>query len=454
MGSNLGHCDQTETALNLSIETLFTTALGLQAPWAVSDIELNTAKRRIDFQVVYEAKRTACPVCGMADQGIHDRVTRSWRHLDFFQYEAWLHAEVPRVRCGGCGKTTQVTVPWAREGSGFTLLFEALALSLCRELPVSQAASLMRVAAKRLWTRITHYVPLARAQDDMRGVRRIGVDETSAKKGHAYITVVHDLEQKRLLFACPGRDQATLATFARDLAAHGGDPAAVEHVCMDMSAAYTKGVTQALLKASISYDRFHVIALANEAMDAVRREEMRTSASAVREAVGATDKRSVKRLFWALRKNPEHWSREQINTMHWLQRSNLKSARAWRLKQALREVYARAVQSNDEALARQELAAWLSWARRCRLEPFKRLAKTLIERLDGVVRGMLDGRSNAFVEAMNGLLQQTKTAARGFRKTENFIAIAYLRMSKLKHLPANPLIPAMPRSLGQYIHAI
>jgi transposase len=439
--------------MNLSIEKLFTTALGLHAPWDVKDVELNTAKRRIDFQVVCEAKQLTCPVCGATHQPIHDRLERSWRHLDFFQYEAWLHADVPRVRCGGCGKTTQVSVPWARVGSGFTLLFEALALSLCRELPVSQAAGLLRVAAKRLWTRLAHYIPLARAQDDMRGVRRIGIDETSAKKGHDYITVVHDLEQKRLLFACPGRDQATLTAFAQDLAAHGGDPAAIEHVCMDMSAAYTKGAARALPKASISYDRFHVIALANKAMDAVRREEMRTSAATVREAVGATDKRGVKRLFWALRKNPEHWNREQITAMHWLQRSNLKSARAWRLKQALREVYARAVRSNDEALARQELTAWLSWARRCRLEPFKRLAQTLIERLDGVVRGMLDGRSNAFVEAMNGLLQQTKTAARGFRKTENFIAIAYLRMSKLKHLPANPLVPAVPRSLGRYIHA-
>lgn len=440
--------------MNLAIETLFTTALGLQAPWAVKDIELNTAKRRIDFQVVYEAKRMACPACGAANQGIHDRVARSWRHLDFFQYEAWLHADVPRVRCSGCGKTTQVAVPWAREGSGFTLLFEALALSLCRELPVSQAASLMRVAAKRLWTRIAHYVPLARAKDDMRAVRRIGVDETSAKKGQTYITVVHDLDTKRLLFACPGRDHETLKAFADDLKIHGGEPEAVEHVCMDMSAAYTKGATQALPKASISYDRFHVIALANEAMDAVRRDEMRTSAAAVREAVGANDRKGVKRLFWAMRKNPENWNRKQIDTMHWLQRSNLKSARAWRLKQGLREVYANALASNDEATARLELRAWLSWARRCRLEPFKRLALTLAGRFDGVVRGMLDGRSNAFVEAMNGLLQQTKTAARGFRTTGNFIAIAYLRMSKLKHLPDNPLVPAIPRSLGCYVHRI
>lgn len=288
----------------------------------------------------------------------------------------------------------------------------------------------------------------------MGGVRQIGIDETSVKKGHEYFTVVHDLEAKRLLFACPGRDHATVAAFAQDLVAHGGDPAAVEHVCMDMSAAYTRGVGAALPQAAISFDRFHVVALANEAMDAVRREEMRAQPAAVREALGDTDRKRLKGLMWGMRKNPGGWSKQQTEAMHWLQRSNLKSARAWRLKQALREVYAGAVASNCAEKAGTALRAWLSWARRCRLEPFKRLAKTLTDRFEVVVRGMLDGRGNAYVEAMNGLLQQTKTAARGFRTVENFIAIAYLRMSKLKHLPDNPLVPAVPLSLGGLRHRL
>ncbi|WP_198531181.1 transposase, partial [Thauera phenolivorans] len=126
--------------------------------------------------------------------------------------------------------------------------------------------------------------------------------------------------------------------------------------------------------------------------------------------------------------------------------------RAWRLKQALRLVYRDAAASNSEEIAQGAMNKWLSWARRSRLEPFKRLALTLKAHLGGVVRGMLDGRSNAYVEAMNGLLQQTKTAARGFRNIENFIAMAYLRMSKLKHLPQNPLVPAVARDYGRYRH--
>ena len=431
--------------MNVGIESLFTSALGLVPPWQVDKVELETTRRRIDFEVRCSAKKLACPHCGAVEQRIHDRLRRSWRHLDFFQFEAWLHADVPRVACTGCGKTTQAGVPWAREGSGFTALFEALALALCRELPVAQAAALLRCADKQLWGRIKHFVEQARALDDMSTVEIVGIDDTSLHKGQSYITVVHDLDAKRLLFATEGRDHQTVVDFAADLKAHGGDPQAVQHVCQDMSAAYAKGVGMALPFAAISYDRFHVVAMAIDAMDKVRQAEMRDEPKAVAKALGTTERKTIKGLMWGMRKNPDGWSIKQTNAMHWLQHSSLKSARAWRLKMALREVYARAAASNNPQAARDDLNAWLSWARRCRLEPFKKLARTITERAEAVVRGMIDNRSNAFVEAMNGLLQQAKRAARGFRTAINFIAIAYLRMSKLKHLPAHPFAPAMAK---------
>ena len=182
--------------------------------------------------------------------------------------------------------------------------------------------------------------------------------------------------------------------------------------------------------------------MANEAMDQVRRAEMQDDAPAVRAALGTDDRKTLKQLLWGMRRNPSGWSKPQTNAMHWLQRSALKSARAWRLKMGLRAVYAAARAHNDPKQASADLRAWLSWARRCRLDPFKKLATTIKDRFDAVVRGMTDNRSNAYVEAMNGLLQQAKRAARGFRTTANFIAIAYLRMSRLKHLPAHPFAPA------------
>lgn len=433
--------------MSIAVEALFTSALGLQAPWVVSKVDLDTAKRRIDFEVTCDAKKLPCPACGVNGQGVHDRVRRDWRHLDFFQYEAWLHADVPRVDCNACGKTSQVDVPWARPGSGFTLLFEALAMTLCQTLPVAQAANQLRVKAKRLWRRIEHYVTAARSKDTMTGVKWIGIDETSIRRGHNYVTVVHDLEAKRLLFLTEGCDHKTVAAFKADLVAHGGDPDSIAHASMDMGKAYIKGVTEFLPKAQISFDPFHVIAMANKAMDEVRIAEMREQPGVVRAVLG-TERKVVRGLMWGMRKKPRKWNKKETNTMHYLQRSNLHSARAWRLKEALRAVYATGAKSNCAETAEAALTGWISWARRCRLEPFKKLAATLKDRMPGVVRGMLDGRTNAYVEAMNGMLQQTKRAARGFRTVKNFAAIAYLRMSRLKHLPQNPLRPAVPRDRG------
>jgi len=431
--------------VSVGVEALFTSALGLQPPWLVDDVKLDTAKRRIDFEVACRGALLGCPQCGAAAQPVHDRLRRSWRHLDFFQFEAWLHADVPRVACAACGKTTQLSVPWARPGSGFTAAFEALALALCRELPVRQAAALLRCSDKQLWLRIEFYVEQARALEELSGVEIIGIDETSLRRAQDYITVVHDLGLKRLLFATEGRDHQTVLDFAADLKTHGGEPAELRHVCMDMSAAYAKGVALALANAAISYDRFHVVAMAIDAMDQVRRAEMRDEPAAVDAALGDSERKTIKGLMWAMRKNPAGWSAGQLDAMHWLQRSTLKSARAWRLKMALREVYARARAHNNAEHAASDLRNWLSWARRCRLEPFKKLATTIKERFGAVVRGMTDHRSNAFVEAMNGLLQQAKRAARGFRTSKNFIAIAYLRLARLKHLPAHPFAPALAK---------
>jgi transposase len=282
----------------------------------------------------------------------------------------------------------------------------------------------------------------------------VGIDETSLRRGQDYVTVVHDLDAKRLLFCTPGRDHPTVKAFAEDLHAHGGEPTAIAHVCMDMSAGYLKGSTAYLPNAQISYDRFHVVKLAGEAMDEVRTAEWKTEQARVEEQLGSLTPKQRRSILWGMRRNPSGWSDTQTQAMHWLQRANLKTARAWRLKMALREVFANARTHNQAGLAGAELKAWLSWARRSRLEPFKRLAATLKSHFDSVVRGMLDHRSNAFVEAMNGLMQQAKRAARGFRTAANFIAIAYLRLGKLTHLPVSPFLPAVPLSVGLTTHLV
>ena len=198
-------------------------------------------------------------------------------------HEAWLHCDMPRIASGSCGKTTRAPVPRARPGSGFTAAFEALALAPCRAMPLRQAANLLRCADKQLLRRIAFNAGQARALESYAGVQTVGIDESSLRRGQHYITVVHDLDAERLLFATEGRDHQTVIDFASNLNAHGGDPGEVRQVCMDMSAANAKGATLALPQAQISYERFHVIAKANEATDLVRRAEMRFAMNQVRQ---------------------------------------------------------------------------------------------------------------------------------------------------------------------------
>ena len=225
--------------------SLFTAALGLAPPWKVLDIDFDETAKRIDFRIGYDrGSRFACPACEAAQQPVHDRRTRDWQHLHFFEHRAFLHAEVPRVRCGECGKTSQVTVPWARPGSGFSQLFEAMIVTLSTHMPANTVARLLGIGDDAVWRILHHYVDRARAVEDFSGVTAVGIDETAARRGHDYITLFHDMDARRVLFACPGRDQSTVATFVEDMRAHGGSPEQIEAVSIDMSKAYIAGVAR------------------------------------------------------------------------------------------------------------------------------------------------------------------------------------------------------------------
>jgi len=189
---------------------LFTTALGLQPPWRVEGVRFEPERGEIHFEVVCAEKRLPCPVCGQAAQPVHDRKGRTWQPLHVFQYLAYIHAQLPRVACGGCGKTTQVEVPWARERSGFTLLFEALALTLAQRLPVRQVAHLLGMTDQRLWAALNRLVAEACTKQSHGGVHRVGVDEKHVGR-LGYLSLFHDAEARRVLFVTPGRDQEVFA---------------------------------------------------------------------------------------------------------------------------------------------------------------------------------------------------------------------------------------------------
>jgi transposase len=413
-----------DDARRIGVENeLFTAALGLHPPWEVVEIRFEPGSGRIDFQVAFtKGARFACPACGAADQPVHDTRERTWRHLSFFEFAAYIHAKVPRVECGECGKTSQVAVPWARPESGFTVLMEALVVTLCREMPVRKVAQLFGVSDGAIWRVLDHHVGLARSKENFCAVRRVGMDETACRRGHHYVSLFHDLDGARLLFGCEGRDKQTVEAFADDLKAHQGDPKAVVEACMDMSAAYIAGTQKYLPNADITFDPFHVIQLINSAVDEVRRAEVK-------------DQPCLKGTRYLWLKDRGKWTRTQRDLHETLPQRGLKTARAWRIKESLREIYAARVNHPD---ATRLLRKWYGWAIRSRLEPVKRVARTIKAHWDGVLRVFETGATTALLEGVNSLIQAAKARARGYGTTRHLIAIAYLIAGKLRHLPKSP----------------
>lgn len=398
--------------------TLFTMALGLQAPWEVKSLQFSVENKRLDILVDFERGASfSCPVCGRPAKA-HDTEEKTWRHLDFFQHAAYLTARVPRCMCDEHG-VKQVAVPWARPGSGFTLMFEALVLAMVREMPVAAAARIVRETDTRIWRVMHHYVETARAKASLKDVTRIGVDETAAKRGHDYITLFMDLAKRRLMYAIAGRDHSTIAAFKADLEAHGGRAEAIEEACIDMSNAFIKGFAESFPDTHLTFDRFHVMKLMGDAVDKVRRTESK-------------DRPELKKTRWFWQRNPENLRADQRERLRALQGLNLDTATAYQMRLSLQDFYE---QPNPRAAA-EFLKDWCELARSTGLEPVMKVAQTLSDHATGVLRWFSSRITNGLLEGINSIIQAAKAKARGYRTTRNLITIAYLLAGKLDLTPA------------------
>lgn len=399
--------------------SLMQLALGLTPPWMVARADFDRSAQRIDIHIDFSpGSRFACPACG-AVCPVHDTEQKSWRHLNFFQHQAHLHARVPRVRCDTHG-VRQVAVPWARAGGGFTLLFEALLMELISAMPVKAVAELVGEHDTRLWRVVHHYVEQARARTDLSEVRRVAVDETASRRGHNYITLFADVDQARVAFVAEGKDAATVPAFAADLTEHGGDPEAVTEVCIDMSPAFIKGVGETLPNAAITFDKFHAVKLVNDAVDQVRREEQKKQA-----LLRGT------RYIWL--RNPENLSERQQAVLEALPSRHLRTARAYQIRLAFQELYDQPSATAGEAF----LKRWYFWATHSRLPPVIEAARTIKKHWAGILRWFDSRIANGLMEGFNSLVQAAKAKARGYRSNRNLIAMVYLITGKLDlQLPA------------------
>jgi len=401
----------------METETLFALALGIVPPWKVDGITFSKEEKRLDIRIGFGRGATfPCPVCG-TESPVHDTSEKIWRHLNFFQYETQLTARVPRVKCPNATHgVKQIAVPWARPNSGFTLLFEAFTMALVREMPVKAAAGLLDEHDTRLWRVIEHYVQRARKQADFSDVQRVGMDETSARKGHDYISLFFDMDQRRLLFATEGRDHKTVLAFTDDLRDHKGDPEKITAASLDMSQAFIKGVTTSLPNAAMTFDPFHLIKHMNDALSQVRAEEAKLYPDL------------MKGSRYSFLKNPENLTEKQHETLFRVCEYRLKTARAYLIKLALQDVYFSATREEAEA----SLKRWYNWAIRSQITQVRAVARTVKNHWAGILSWFDSHLSNGFIEAINGLIQATKRRARGYRTTNNLINMAYLVAGKLE----------------------
>ncbi len=400
---------------------LFQRALGLEEPWEVVDEKFDVGRRRLDLRIDFpRGARFACPECGAAGCKVHDTESHTWRHLNFFQYEAYLTVRVPRVICAEHG-VKQVQVPWARERCDFTLLFEAYVMALVKEMPVKAIGKLVGEHDTKLWRVVHHYVDLAVEAQDLSGTERAGIDDTSFRRGQDYVTVFADLDssERRAVFVTEGRDHETVEQFADFLTAHGGAPENITEVSQDMSAAYLKGVREHLPKAQVTFDRFHVKQKLGEAIDEVRRADAKQHKELLKNT----------RYLWL--KRPENLSEKQLDWLDELLLQPLATVRAY--EQALRfdDFY----ELEDPAAAEEYLRRWVSEAKASGLEPLAHFAETLEAHWPGVIRWHHTRVSNGLLEGLNSLIQAAKRRARGYRSARNYKTMIYLVAGKLNPGP-------------------
>lgn len=397
---------------------IFTIALNIGDPWYVKDIIMKRENNSfsgqmeifIDFKVGAKFKDATGKECT-----IHDTVERTWQHTNFFEHRCFIHARVPRIKTSD-NKIERVTVPWARRNSGFTLLYEAYAMLLIEsEMPVSSAARILKMYDTRLWRIFNYWIAKAVLTDDQSKVVNIGIDETSTKKGHKYVTTAVDMDARRVIFAKEGKDANILLDLKNHLEAKGRQVENIKNISMDMSPAYISGAIINFPQAQITFDKFHITKLLNEAMDEVRKYERKQH----------NELKGYKYLFL---RNTDKMTKSEISTRSYFLNLYEELGVAFRLKELFKDMWT--FSKIDEASG--YLAYWCDLVEESKIFPFMKVVKTIKAHWSGVVNYFKSKLNNGILEGINSKIQLAKKRARGFRNIENFINMIYFIAGKLK----------------------
>jgi transposase len=401
-------------------ERVWARLLGLERA-AIESVEIDDEGQVVVAVRPHRPERDRCGLCGRRSPGFDRGVgRRRWRALDLGTTIAHLEADAPRVSCPEHGVVVGA-VPWARHDSRFTRAFEEQVAWLAVNTSASAVAELMRTSWRSVGAICERVAQEAgRKADLLAGLRRIGIDEISHRKGHRYLTVVVDHDTGRLVWAAPGKDKKTVEAFFEELGPRRTNR--LRLVSCDMAPWIEAVLDRRCPKAKRCVDPFHVIQLATDALDKVRREVWNEA----RRAGQADAARELKGARFALWKNPENLTARQQSKLSDIERLNRPLYRAYLLKEQLRQIYRLGPKAAVGLLDR-----WLAWARRCRLKPFVKLARTITAQRAGILAAIRHGLSNARVEAINTQIRLIARRAFGFHTPQALISLAMLKLSGL-----------------------
>jgi len=404
---------------------LFETILGLQAPWHISRVALDTTGKRVDLWVEHAGHvRWACPECD-AELACRDHAEeRAWRHLDTCQFQTFVHARVPRVECPTHG-VRQVRVPWAERRSRFTLLMERLIIDLIQQCStVIGACRIAGISWDEAWGVMTRAAARGRARKVAQPIPYIGVDEKAFRKGHRYHTIVCDLARATVEFVAEDRRTESLAAYYAQLT--DAQREALKAVAMDMWEPYIGATRDGLPdgERKIVFDRFHIMREMTKAVDTVRKQEHRTFLRA-----GEDSPLTGTKYLWLF--SDERRPDRHADSFATLQALNLNVGRAWAIKEALRTLWT----YRQGAAVGRFFSQWYGWAVRSRLEPVKKVAGMLKRHLDGVLRFAKHPITNGVAEGLNSKIMSIKRKAGGFRNPSNFTTAIYFHCGGLDLYP-------------------
>lgn len=398
---------------------LYQQILGIVSPWSVDRVELKLESGEVHVHLLHAKDASwQCPECGRECPLYDHQPARTWRHLDTCQYRTLLHAELPRTECPEHGVRV-VRVSWAEPNSHFTALFERLAIDWLKEASQEAVGRQLKLSWDEIHGIMERAVRRGLARREADELPHLGVDEKAFRRGHRYATIVVDIWRSRVLHVSEGREQASLDRFWPSLTPQ--QLADVEMVAMDMWQPYINSVQEHLPKGEkkIVFDKFHVAKHLGEAVDKVRRAENK-----VLRADG--DDRLVGTKYAWLR-NPGNFRRDAWDEFRTLRESNLKTARAWALKEQGMAFW----DVPSARKAKDHFDWWYRWATHSRLKPMIEKAKLLKARLPNLLTYFKRRITNAISESLNAKIQWVKYTARGFRNFQNFATAIYFHCGKL-----------------------